>query len=164
MIKARRWLPHPTLSLFMLLVWLLLMNTVQPGVVAFGLLLAWGLPFLTRVFWPDVPQVRSTLGLLRYFLRVLGDIVRANLTVARLILGPVDRLQPAWVEVPLDLQDPFAITLLASTISLTPGTVSADVSPDRRSLLIHSLNTGDPAALVREIKQRYEAPLKELFQ
>ncbi len=164
MIRARRWLPHPTLSLFLLMVWLLLMNAVQPGVVAFGLLLAWGVPFLTRVFWPDVPHVSSTLGLLRYFLRLLGDIVSANLTVAWLILGRLERLQPAWVEVPLDLQDPFAITLLASTISLTPGTVSADISADRRSLLIHSLNTDDPEALVREIKQRYEAPLKELFE
>jgi multicomponent K+:H+ antiporter subunit E len=53
--------------------------------------------------------------------------------------------------------------MLASVISLTPGTVSADLSDDRKTLLVHGLNVVDEAAAVAEIKQRYEAPLLEVF-
>ncbi|PKN32477.1 MAG: cation:proton antiporter, partial [Deltaproteobacteria bacterium HGW-Deltaproteobacteria-19] len=91
------------------------------------------------------------------------DIVVANLTVARLILGPTRLLRPAFIRLPLDLKNDFAITLLAHTISLTPGTVSAQVAEDRQSLLIHALDLDDEALLVERIKQRYEAPLKEIF-
>jgi multicomponent K+:H+ antiporter subunit E len=68
------------------------------------------------------------------------------------------------VQYPLDLREDFSITLLASTVSLTPGTVSADVSADRGTLLIHALDVADEAALIAQIKQRYEAPLKEIFE
>jgi multicomponent K+:H+ antiporter subunit E len=95
---------------------------------------------------------------------VLWDILLANVTVARLILGPQRRLQPALVELPLDLDDKFALTILANTISLTPGTVSASLSADRRTLLVHALNVHDEAALIAEIKTRYEAPLMEIFE
>jgi len=76
----------------------------------------------------------------------------------------VKDLQPGFVEVPLDLRDSFAITVLTSTVSLTPGTVSADVSEDRTRLLVHALHVEDPQALVAEIKQRYEGPIKEIFE
>jgi multicomponent K+:H+ antiporter subunit E len=65
---------------------------------------------------------------------------------------------------PLDVREDFTITLLASTISLTPGTVSADLSVDHRYLLIHALHVEDEAATIAQIKQRYEAPLKEIFE
>lgn len=61
------------------------------------------------------------------------------------------------------LEDELALTMLASIISLTPGTVSADLSDDRKILLVHSLDVADTDALVVEIKQRYEAPLLEVF-
>jgi multicomponent K+:H+ antiporter subunit E len=83
--------------------------------------------------------------------------------VARRVVGPVGRLEPAFVEVPLDLRDPFVATILASIVSLTPGTVSIDVDQQRWVLYLHALDAPDPAALIREIKQRYEAPLKEVF-
>jgi len=87
----------------------------------------------------------------------------ANLVVARLILGPVRRLRPAFIRLPLDLNNEFAIVLFTHSLSLTPGTVSADLSADRRFLLIHALDVEDEAQLVARIKQRYEAPLKEIF-
>ncbi len=79
------------------------------------------------------------------------------------MIGPLHRLSPAFVEVPLDLRDPFVATLLAGVVSLTPGTVSIDVDQQRWILLVHALDAPDPPALVREIKERYETPLKEMF-
>ena len=163
MMPSFRWLPHPLLSLALTGIWLLLANTVSVGHIVLGLLLGVAIPLLTRGFWPATGHARRPLRLLSFGLTVLGDILLANLHVARLILGSPARLRPSFVRLPLEIDDDFAITLLASTISLTPGTVSADVSADRRMLLIHALDTDDPAALVAQIKRRYEAPLKEIF-
>jgi multicomponent K+:H+ antiporter subunit E len=158
-----RWLPHPLMSLTLALVWLLLANDFGLGQVLFGLLLGVLIPHLTSGLWPERPHLHRPRLLGRYLLRLLADIVIANLKVARLVLGPTARLRPAFIEMPLELTDEFAITVLASTISLTPGTVSADLSGDRRVLLIHSLDTPDADALVRTIRRRYEQPLKEIF-
>ncbi|MEY6432384.1 Na+/H+ antiporter subunit E [Thioalkalicoccus limnaeus] len=159
----RRWLPHPLLTLTLILTWLFLVNDISVAHLLLGTLFGVLIPLFTAPFWPERPRLLRPLVLVRFLVVVLGDIVIANLQVARLVLGPTERLRPAFIELPLDLTDPFAITILASTVSLTPGTVSADVSPDRRFLLIHSLDTEDPEALIARIKARYEAPLKEMI-
>ena len=159
----KRLLPYPSLTLVLWLTWLLL-NGFSVGHALLGLILAVVLPLGTRPFWPQVPLVRDRMGLRRFVLRVAKDILIANMAVAVKVLGPVKDLQPGFVEVPLDLRDRFAITVLTSTVSLTPGTVSADVSEDRTRLLVHALHVEDPAALVAEIKQRYEGPIKEIFE
>lgn len=164
MIRPRRWLPHPLLSLTLFAVWLLLVNSVSPGSVLFALVLAVLVPSFSNAFWPDHPRIRRPLLLVLYGLNLVWDIVVANLHVARLILGPAARLRPAFVRMPIELRDEFAITLLASTVSLTPGTVSADISADHRSLLIHALDLDDADALIAQIKRRYETPLKEIFE
>jgi multicomponent K+:H+ antiporter subunit E len=84
--------------------------------------------------------------------------------VARLILGPTRRLRPGFIHLPLELESEFAITLLASTISLTPGTVSSNLSADGKTLLIHALDMEDEARVIAHIKRRYEAPLREIFE
>ena len=76
----------------------------------------------------------------------------------------MSKLRPRFVRIPVTLGDDFALTALASTISLTPGTVSAEIAPDRGHILIHALDVEDEAALVRAIKERYEVPIKEIFQ
>ena len=163
-LKARRWFPHPTLSVFMLLLWLLLANSVSVGQVLLGSILAWLIPWFAQGFWPEVLRIRKPLLLVKFVLVVLWDIVIANLILAVRILGPMQKLQPAFMRVPLDIEQEFTITLFASTISLTPGTVSADLNMEERYLLVHSLHVTDIDAAIAELKQRYEAPLKEVFE
>lgn len=160
----RRLLPHPILSLMLLAIWLLLANRMSAGQVLLGALLGWVIPLYTARFWPEEVSVRKPLVLLRFLGIVLYDILVANFTVARLILGRADRIAPAFIEMPLELGSEVAISLLANTISLTPGTVSTFVSADRRTLVIHSLHTKDPAAVIDTIKRRYEQPIKEVFE
>ena len=159
----RRWLPQPLLSAALLVVWLLLNNTLAPAHVLLGALLAWLVPLLAAPFRPAPVRLRRPLLAARLLARVLRDIVLANLEVARRILGPEDALKPCFVWVPLDIEHPWGIATLAGIITLTPGTVSSDLSADRRYLLVHALNEGDPAALVADIKTRYERPLMEIF-
>ena len=160
----RRWLPHPILTPCLAGLWLLLVNSAAPGQIALGVLLGWAIPLFTSRFWPDQVRMRKPLTLLRFVGVVLLDMVLANLIVARLILGRPQSLRPAFVAVPLDLHSDLAISLLASTITLTPGTLSALLSADRKTLLVHALDVADSAELVASIKQRYERPLKEVFE
>ncbi len=162
-MKARRWFPQPLLSLCLLAVWLLLVNDVSLGQCLLGALLGWSIPLVTEVFWINPPSVDKPFKLCLFLLRVLGDIVIANLEVAKLILNPKAEMRPAFVEIPIELEDELALTMLASIISLTPGTVTADMSDDRKTLLVHALDVADEARLIREIKTRYEAPLLEVF-
>lgn len=160
----KRWLPHPLLTPALAIVWLLLNNSAAPGQLLLGLLLGWAIPCFTRSFWPERVHIRRPWLLLRFAANFLYDMIVANLAVARLILAGPRRLRPAFVVVPLDISDDLAISLLANIICLTPGTVSARLSADRRQLLVHALDCTDPQALVAAIKARFEAPLKEILE
>jgi len=159
----RRLFPHPALSVAIFLLWAALANAASVGALVVGALLGVALPLATRPFWPDTPRIARPGAILRLAARVGFDILVANVAVARRVLGPIDSLRPAFVEVPLDLRDPFVATILGSIVSLTPGTVSIDVDPTRWVLLLHALDAPDPQALAAAIKARYEAPLKEIF-
>jgi len=160
----RRWFPHPGLSALLLLAWLILNGSPRPAQLLPGALLAWLIPLLSDALLGRRVRLYRPLLALRLLLRVLADIVIANLRVARLVLSPVSALRPAFVRVPLDLREPYAIYTLASIVTLTPGTVSSRISEDRRYLLVHALDLDDEQALVAQIKARYELPLKEIFQ
>lgn len=159
-----RLLPHPLLSALLVVIWLLLVNQLSFGHLLLGLILGWAVPLYTARFWPDQVHVNRPLLLLRFIGVVLYDILVANIAVAGLILGRQERLKPAFLMLPLRLETDVAISLLANTISLTPGTVSAYLSADRRCLVIHSLHVTDAEEMLETIRQRYETPLKEILE
>ncbi len=159
----KRLIPHPIFSLVLLIVWLLLNNTVSAGHILLGSVIALVLPWATAGFWAEQLHLHKPGLAIKFLLLVLWDITVANIQVAKLILSPRRKLRPAFIHYPLDMDNDFAITVLASTISLTPGTVSIDVNDDHSVLLLHGLDVDDEAALIAEIKQRYEAPIKEIF-
>jgi multicomponent K+:H+ antiporter subunit E len=163
MAKRRALLPHPLLSLVLLLLWLLLNNSASAGHLVLGTLLAVLIPLFTRRFWPELALVRRPDLALRLAGRVLADIIVANFRVAGIVLGPRQAIRPKFVQVPLDVRGQVAVTVLASVVSLTPGTVSADLDAGARHLLVHALSEENPDELVRQIKLRYEAPIKEIF-
>ena len=154
--------PQPWLSLLLFGIWQLLSDGISGGSIALGLILAWGIPLLTQSFWPERPAVFRAWRLPAYLLVVLWDILVASFEVAWLIISP-RRPHPMFISYPLQLQDPLAIAMLASTISLTPGTVTADISDDNRILLIHALDTRRAKEVIDAIHQRYERPLMEMF-
>jgi multicomponent K+:H+ antiporter subunit E len=159
----RRWLPHPVGSLFLALVWLLLTGSYDLGALVIGLALGLLLPALLWRLWPGGVRLRRPQRLLWLMLVVLFDIVVANISVARLVLGRNAALRPQFMRMRSRLEEPLAITILANTISLTPGTVSVQVEPDGRTLVIHGLDVDDPAKVLATIRRRYEAPLLESF-
>ncbi|MFN8774023.1 MAG: Na+/H+ antiporter subunit E [bacterium] len=169
--RARsRLLPAPLLTLTLAVFWLLLNNTVDPAHVVLGLLLGWALPLATRALCgaEDRPAGRgwrwpALRSLLSLAVVVAIDVIRSNIEVAVLILGPKRRIRSRFIEVPVSLDDPVAVAVLAGIVTMTPGTLSAGISADRRVLTIHCLHAPDPVAVIASITTRYERPLAEIF-
>lgn len=160
-----RLLPHPLLSAVVAIVWIALVNEISLGSLLFGMLLGIVIPLFTSAYWPQRPVVRRPLKVLEYALIVLRDIAMSNVQVAYLVLfRSGDSLRSRFVTVPIDLQSPEAIAVLAGTITMTPGTLSADIAADGSAILVHCLEADDPDAVVAAIKDGYERRLKEIFE
>jgi multicomponent K+:H+ antiporter subunit E len=160
---ANKPIPHWGMSVFLAVAWLMLQRSLEPFHLVFAVLLGVGLPWLTRQFWPDATPVSAPGQVLLLFVRMSFDIVIANIEVARLILGSPTALQPRFFDVPTELGNDLALSILASCISLTPGTVTVEIPADKKSLRIHGMHVPDEEATIRQIKQRYEAPLLRIF-
>ena len=146
------------------LVWMALTGDWSLPAAAFGLGLAWLLLRLARPLGGDGfrrVRVARLPGFLLFFLR---EVVVANLKVAAAVIAPAGRLRPAIVAVPLTLDRDAEIGLLANLITLTPGTLSLDVSPDRRTLYVHAMATRGPDHLRREVQQGFERRILEVFR
>lgn len=173
-----RWLPRPNLSLLLVLLWLALNNTLAAAHVVLALAIGIAVPLLAQpmlgrrkpVGWRrHLRRLRLGIGLA---LRLLADIGLANLAVARRILAVREaELSPALVTIELRLTSPGAVAALAGIVTLTPGTLSADIVETEHAepggcyrLLVHALDAPDPDALAAEIRSRYEDPLLEMLQ
>lgn len=159
----KTWLSHPWLSALLALSWLLLTHSLAPVHLLSAALIGLIVPRLLHEALPPAPRIRA-IPALRLMGVVLWDIVLSNITVARLVLGRMDRPQPAWVPVPLDLHHPTAIALFASIITTTPGTVSCTVDEQGRRIWVHALDCSDPTQAAADMKARYEAPLRDIFE
>jgi multicomponent K+:H+ antiporter subunit E len=144
-------------------VWLLLRESLAPADLISAVVIGLVVPRLTLGFLGPAVRPRSPVTALRFMLTVLWDIVVSNLTVARIVLSPLSNPRPAWVHVPLTMRHPTGITLLATIITTTPGTVSCLVDDERWEILVHALDCDDAEAMAAQIKQRYERPLMEIF-
>ena len=163
----QRLLPSPLLSAMLFLAWLMLNESASPGHLLLAAGLALVLPWSTRRVRPEQPRLRHARTALRLLGRVLTDIVVSNVEVARRVLGPEAVLRPVFVWVPLAIRDPHGLVALAGIVTLTPGTLSSEITADRRHLLVHALHCPDDAAraaLVASIQTRYERPLMEIFE
>lgn len=160
----RRCFPAPFLSAALLASWLLLNQSLSAGHLVLALLLAVVIPWFTHGIGGPTLRLRRPAVALRLGGHFVSDIVSSNLDVLRRSLGREADICPGFVWVPLDLTEPRAIAILSSMITLTPGTLSADLSEDRQHLLVHAFHLDDGESLVAGIKSRYEAPLREIFE
>ncbi len=160
----RKLFPHPNLSLMIAIFWLLLVNKFALGSVIMAMFLGIVIPLATAAYWPGRPRIARPGLFLSYIGIVLYDVFVSSFAVAKVILFmKPEQIKSAFIVVPIDLPSPEAVTLLAGTITMTPGTLTADISTDGTVLLIHSLHAPDPIAIKDEIKSRYEARLKRIF-
>ncbi len=151
-------------NILLAIMWVLATGQFTPMNLAAGYLLG----FLVLWF------ARRALGPARYFLRAwravsllgffLKELVLANFRVAYDVVTPTSHMRPALIAIPLDAATDAEITLLAGMVTLTPGTLSVDVSPDRKTLLIHAMFGEDPDAVRRGIKEGFEKRILEILR
>jgi multicomponent K+:H+ antiporter subunit E len=158
-------LPHPLVSAGLLALWLLLNETMSVGhiLLAFAVALAGG--WALHALGPPKARIGRPRAVLRLVSRVLADIVRSNIAVARIVLGLAGRDPTSgFVNIALDLRDPYGLAALACIITSTPGTLWVRHDPTTGMLTIHVLDLVDEEEWFRTIKGRYERLLLEIFE
>ncbi|WP_224365356.1 Na+/H+ antiporter subunit E [Hyalangium versicolor] len=161
----RRLIPSPVLSVALLLLWLLLMQSLSAGTLVLGIALALFWPMVAVRLRPTPVRLRRPLVMARLFCRMVLEMLRSNAEVAWAILTRRSRDIPSgFVLVPLELRDPNGLAVLAVLVTFTPGTAWAQLSADQRFLLLHVLAMQSEPDLVAFIKQHFERPLREIFE
>lgn len=152
------------LNILLGLAWMVLVGGYAPSDFIHGVLLSYALLWLVRdALTPSryFLKVPDAIGLLAYF---LWEIVRANLKVAYEVISPKHHMVPGIVAIPIDLESDAAITLFSSMITLTPGTLSLDVSTDRKVLYVHTIYVYDVGQFRKELKEGLERRIKEVLE
>jgi multicomponent K+:H+ antiporter subunit E len=161
----RLLLPFPVLSACLLAMWLLLNQSISVGHVLLGAFLAVLGGWTMLALQPDGARVRRPGAMIRLFFLVLIDIIRSNVAVAQIILGPRHRkINSGFVNIPLDLRDRHGLAVLACIITSTPGTLWVNFNPANGILMIHVLDLIDESVWMTTIKGRYERLLLEIFE
>lgn len=162
---TRRWLPYPLLSGLLAVTWLVLNQSLSPGMVLLALLFGATVGKAYGVLRPPKARVRNYRIAARLFVQVVHDIIRSNIAVARIILGGArEQVRSGFVAIPLELDDRHGLAVLACIITSTPGTVWVSYDPGANLLLIHVLDLVDEQDWIDTIQLRYERPLLEIFQ
>jgi multicomponent K+:H+ antiporter subunit E len=156
----------PVLVGALLVLWLLLNQSLGAGHVLLGLVLALAVAFASSVLRPVQPKLKRAYLALVLLAHVLRDIVRSNVGVARIVLGLVrDReVRAGFVKIPLEIEDPHALAILAGIVTSTPGTVWIDHDVESNVLTIHVLDLRDEAEWIAWLKDPYERLLREIFE
>jgi multicomponent K+:H+ antiporter subunit E len=159
-----RWAPSASIFAGLLVLWLLFNQTVSPGHILLGSAAAIVGQWLLRLLKLPELRMRRPAVALRLVGMVLADIVRSNIAVGRIVLGMGAReRKPGFVDIPLELRNPYGLAALACIITSTPGTLWVNHDPASGVLSIHVLDLIDDDEWIQTIKHRYERALMEIF-
>lgn len=153
------------LNMLLAFVWAALTATFTLTSLLSGFVVGYGALWLAQpLFGERSPYFVRVYRIIRLTLFFLWELVVSSVRVAWDIVTPTHYSNPKIVEMPLDVESDFEILLVTTLISLTPGTLSLDVTPDRKTLIVHAMFADDPDALVREMKDGMERMVKEAFE
>jgi multicomponent Na+:H+ antiporter subunit E len=151
-------------NLVLMLVWAVVTGDWSSTSLAFGFAVGFAALWIASDLFGDAryhKRFAGALGLLAYF---LYDLVKSSLVVAWDVVTPTLHARPYFLEMPLSAETDVEIMLTANLISLTPGTLAVEVSPDRRTLLIHAMFAEDPDAVIDGLKQGIERRVLEALR
>lgn len=161
----RRWLPYPLLSLALFALWLVLNQTLAASHLVVATALAVGGALSVAALELPSVRLRRPRAMLKLSCLVLKDIVRSNIAVARIILGPTHAEERSgFMRIPLELRAPYGLATLGIIITATPGTLWVSFDSATGELTIHVLDLVDESAWIATIKNRYERLLREIFE
>ncbi len=152
-------------NILLSLLWALLIGRLSLGTLAAGFVLGYvALHLLYPSKGQKISYFQKTVQLVSFVFVFIRELLVSTWRVAQDVVKPLPLLRPGVIGIPLDAKTDLEITTLANIISLTPGTLSLDVSPDRKTLYIHAMYVINPDDLRREIKEGLERPLLELLR
>lgn len=145
-------------------VWVALTGTFTFLNFAFGFILSFAALWLINQDNSEAKYFKIVPRAVAFVFFFLYELIKANVQVAYDVITPTFYMTPGIVRVPLDVKSDFEITLLANLISLTPGTLSLDVSEDRKVLYVHSMYIEDKDEFIHGIKNGFERRLLKLLR
>jgi multicomponent Na+:H+ antiporter subunit E len=153
------------LNILLALAWTAITGNISPGNLAVGFGLGLLILFFTRRVVGAPTYTRKVWRVINLVLFFIRELVIANLRVAYEVLTPSFRMRPGVVAIPLDARTDVEITLLANMITLTPGTLSLDVSADRQVLYLHAMYLDEDIDVFRRrIKDGFERRILEVLR
>jgi multicomponent K+:H+ antiporter subunit E len=166
MIQRIRGAISPTVVLCLTVLWLILQQTIAPDQILLGVMLAVLLAGASSRLRPLRAHLRRVDLAAALIFIVLWEIIQSNIAVARIVLGLVRNreVRSGFVQIPLELRDPYGLAALAAIITATPGTVWAGLSADGKHLTLHILDIEDEQRWIGYIKDRFERPLMRIFE
>lgn len=151
-------------AIFLAVVWAALTGSFTLPNFGFGLLLGWLALYLVREQLDTRRGRYRGVGMASLAVLFVRELLLSGWRVAKLVTSPKMDLKPGVFAYPLSVDRDFEITLLANMITLTPGTLSVDVSEDRRTLYVHALDCSDVEASIAEIRNGFERKIEEAFR
>ena len=153
------------INILLAVIWASLMASFSLASLATGFLLGYLALWVAQpLFGGPSLYHRRVFRIIRLVLFFIYELIVSSIRVAWDVITPTHLSNPAIIEMPLDVKSDIEILLVTNLISLTPGTLSLDVSPDRSTLIVHAMFADDPEALVRELKDGMERRVKEVFE
>ncbi len=163
---------HIVLNIVLALIWCALKEKLNVTEFVIGSVLGYGVIFMLKRVLDDEKEASSPsqkvsfvlfLRVFWYFLVFIKEMIKANVDVVKIVLSPKLKMTPGIIAYKMDVTTDAGITLLANSITLTPGTLSMDISEDRKTLYIHALHIEDAAALEQSIRDSLEKHTKEIL-
>ncbi len=153
------------LNIILALVWAGLIGSINIVTLGSGFVLGYFVLFLVQKVMQKPSRYFSKLpAVVTFILFYLKEIIVSNIVIAYDILTPTHRMKPGVIAIPLDAKTDLEITMLANLITMTPGTLSVDVSTDHKVLYVHAMYIKDPDALRAEIKTNLEYRVLEILR
>lgn len=151
-------------NVFLALLWMTLTATFTPSNFIIGFVLTYLLMGLLQRPLGTSSYFAKIHSIFRFIFFFIWQLTKANLRVAYIVLSPRLRVRPGIVAIQLDAETAAEVTMLANLITLTPGTLSLDVSSDRRVLYVHAIDIDDVERFKQEIKSGFEARVLEVMR
>jgi multicomponent Na+:H+ antiporter subunit E len=152
------------LNIIIALIWTLLTTHFTMSNFLIGLFLGYIILWWVRWTVHDKKYFTKVLQSFSFFFYFIFELVKANLRVAHDVITPTDYSTPGIIRIPLDVKTDLEITLLSMVITLTPGTLTLDVSPDKKWIYVHFMFIDDLETARKEIKEGFESKIIELFR
>ncbi|TQF77589.1 hypothetical protein FK498_11905 [Elioraea sp. Yellowstone] len=154
------------INLMLMLAWCGSFGSFGPWTLLTGFVAGFAVLYLTRRVWgdPEPQYFRKTFAFLSFFGFYANALLQSSILIARQVLSPRITARPGVIAVPLEAERDLEIAALANLITLTPGTLSLDVSEDRSTLYVHAMFFDDPEVVLDDIKNNFERRLLEFLR